>query len=382
MRTKQLMRLGLALFAVVAASEGHAAASIFTGTSADTRITNTATATYDLPGSTDNTVDSNETEFFVDEVLDVAVAAQAGNTTVAPGDTNRVVFFDVRNTGNGTESMTFTLSNLTDDFQPAVTSVVVDANGNDAFNDGVDTVLSPSGGVYTIPSMTPGQILRVFVRSTIPGAATDGQFGRITLTASPFTAFDNGQNGAAAGTVIDGAGDGTNGIDAIIGTSTATDDAFARYLVTAVTVRVVKTIDLVEDPFGNSFDPQTPGVDPNYVPGATVTYRLEVFVEGSGTATNLRITDDIAGLDGSGNGVLYVADSVIAVGNTQTDESGDGAAEVRYVDLGNNAPADDTEQTAANLDGGVEVFVDLGDIVAVTATDPAPDVITFQVVIQ
>ena len=88
------------------------------GVTAGTDITNTATASYTV-GVTPLTATSNTTSTIVDELLNVTVVGQdAGSqVTVSSGAIAQVQTYVVTNTGNGTDSYSFTASNQTgDDF--------------------------------------------------------------------------------------------------------------------------------------------------------------------------------------------------------------------------------------------------------------------------
>ena len=61
---------------------------------------------------------------------------------VIPGASGEVLRFTISNAGNGSEA--FALSTQAalggDDFDPSVTSLVLDSNGNGAYDAGVDTL--------------------------------------------------------------------------------------------------------------------------------------------------------------------------------------------------------------------------------------------------
>ena len=114
----------------------------------------------------------------------------------------------------------------------------------------------------------------IFVLSSIPAGATDGQRGRVDLVAVAAT------GSGAPGTTF--AGQGQGGGDAVVGATgaDAEDDGF--YAVSAASVAFVKSADVV-DPFGGT----------TRVPGSIITYRLVASVSGSGSLANLRIGDAI-----------------------------------------------------------------------------------------
>ncbi|HEX8262986.1 MAG TPA: hypothetical protein VF547_08945, partial [Allosphingosinicella sp.] len=145
------------------------------GTAAGTNITNVATATYDLPNGGEASVDSNVVTLKVDELIDVTVSwGDPADVATSPGLTGQPLKFTVTNGGNGAES--FTLAALAngggDDFDPAITGIVLDSNGNGAYDAGVDTVYSSGSND---PQLEPDQAITVFVLSSIPAGAGDGR---------------------------------------------------------------------------------------------------------------------------------------------------------------------------------------------------------------
>ena len=77
------------------------------GTAVGTPITNTASVTYDVGGST-VTATSNPTSVTVAQILNVSAVVQTPSVPVAPGDANRVISYLVTNTGNGADSVVLT----------------------------------------------------------------------------------------------------------------------------------------------------------------------------------------------------------------------------------------------------------------------------------
>jgi len=243
------------------------------GTTAGTRIDNRATASYDGPGGT-VTVPSNTVSLTVDELLDVTiVSADPGDVQAAPGSTDRVLAFTVTNTGNGDENFVLASAGTLggDDFDPAVTSIILDNNANGSYDAGIDTVYAAGSND---PQLAPDQSITVFLLSTIPGGAADGNRGRAQLSAEAGTG--TGAPGASF------AGQGQGGGNAIVGTTGADADASGFYAVTAATVGFVKSA-VVADPFGGA----------SAVPGSVITYSLVAAVDGSGTLGNLAVADPI-----------------------------------------------------------------------------------------
>lgn len=243
------------------------------GTAAGTTISNTATATYTDAGGGTISVPSNQVDVRVDELLNVTVAsADPGDVAALPGSTNQALSFTVTNTGNGTEAFRLSPINAIggDAFDPTTTSIVID-NGNGGYDPGIDTVYSAGSND---PVLAPDTSVRIFVLSTVPASATDGQRGQTDLTATAVT------GSGPAGTAF--AGQGQGGGDAVVGLSTALGRDGGFYIVSAATVAFVKSASIL-DPFGGS----------KAVPGAVITYTLVATVSGTGTLANLAAADPI-----------------------------------------------------------------------------------------
>ncbi|HWH23140.1 MAG TPA: hypothetical protein VNT25_07640 [Allosphingosinicella sp.] len=184
------------------------------GTPAGTSVSNTATATYERPDGTETTVTSNTVVLKVDEILNVAVASgDPGDVSATPGSTNNVLKFTVTNSGNGSEAFGLIANDQIggDDFNPAASSIVLDTNGNGAYDAGVDTIYVAG---TNDPVLAADASVTVFVLSTIPGTAADTQRGGISLSATAKTGSGN------PGTVFAGAGAG--GGNAVVGATRAT----------------------------------------------------------------------------------------------------------------------------------------------------------------
>lgn len=290
--------LWLGLIISVAATPVQAAK-----TPAGTVISNTAKATYDLPNGGSGSLDSNTITLKVDEVLDVAVALlNSGDVTVTPGATSQVLAFKVTNAGNGSEAFKLVAhDNLTgDDFDPATTSIVIDSNGNGTYDPGVDTVYVAGSNE---PVLAPDGTATIFLLSTIPAGATNGQRGEAQLAATAAT------GSGTAGTVF--AGQGAGGSDAIVGSTTATASGSGFYAVTAASVSLVKSA-TVADPFGGT----------SHVPGSTITYTLVATIGGSGSLSNLILTDTMP------TGTTYQAGSLTLGGVALSDAADADSGEV------------------------------------------------------
>jgi uncharacterized repeat protein (TIGR01451 family) len=289
-------------WAIVSASIIFSTPAVATGTSAGTTISNTATATYTNAGGQSVSIPSNKVDLKVDEVLNVTVAsADPGDVSSASGGTNQLLSFSVTNTGNGSEAFRLAPVNAIggDNFDPATTTLVLDTNHNNVYDAGVDTVYAAGSND---PVLVADTAIRVFVLSTVPGTATDGQRGETDLTATAITGT------GTAGTVFAGAGDG--GSDAVVGASTGVGRDRGFYIVSAATVAFVKSA-AVADPFGGT----------KSIPGSIITYTLLATVSGSGALANLAVGDPVP------TATTYVAGSLTLQGAALTDTTDSDAAE-------------------------------------------------------
>jgi uncharacterized repeat protein (TIGR01451 family) len=261
------------LAAGAACAFGLAAPAQAAGTLAGTNITNVAHATYDNPNGPPETVDSNVVTIKVDELLDVSVAWREPSDVVSsPGATNQIVSFTVTNGGNGDEDFTLgTVQAGGGDFDPTVTSIVLDTNSNGSYDPGVDTVYVPGSND---PQLAPDASTVVFVLSTIPAGASDGNRGRIDLVATSKTGT------GTPGSTFAGAGEG--GGNAVVGLTTAKAQHESWYAVHKASLAFVKSATVV-DPYGGT----TQG------PGAIITYTLTATVSGTGSLGNVGVTDAI-----------------------------------------------------------------------------------------
>lgn len=254
------------LAAVLAAQQAHAAS-----VAAGTLIQNTASASFST-GSTTRTVDSNTVTVKVDELLDVTlVSKDSAPVSISTG--SAVLTYQLTNTGNGPEAFYLTANPTVsgNQFTATVTSIAYDSDGNGVYDAGVDTVLA--SGTAT-PSIDQDKSLTVFVVVTGPSGMTDAQTSKVNLATRAVT------GSGTPGTSF--AGKGQGGGDAVVGASGADADTNGALVASVATVGLVKSA-TIADPYG--------GTQP--VPGAIVTYKLVATIGGSGSISDLRLTDVI-----------------------------------------------------------------------------------------
>lgn len=284
---------------LAAAASAYPVVAHAAGVSAGTTIQNTASATYSN-GATTETITSNQVDILVDELLNVAIASQdAGNVTL--NSSGAVLSFEITNTGNGPEAFRPTPNSaLTgDDFDPTVTLVAYDSNGNGVYDAGIDATI-PVGGAT--PAIAADDSLLVFVVTSLAGTPGDGDTADVRLTAVAAT------GSGAPGTKF--AGQGAGGGDAVVGSSTASDSDEGTLIASIGAVSLVKTV-AIDDPFGGH----------DALPGATATYSIVATVSGSGSVSNLVVSDPIPA------STTYQAGSLKLNGGALTDQTGDDAGQ-------------------------------------------------------
>jgi uncharacterized repeat protein (TIGR01451 family) len=253
---------------LVVTASAHAA-----GTPAGTVVQNTATVDFELAG-TPEVRQSNTSTFLVAERIDVAVALLSPQQIVAPNDSNQALLFTVTNLGNGMETFSLTMDSLLagDDFDPApsATPIYFDTDASGGFSIGDQAYISGNNE----PALAPDESVDILILNDIPGTVLNGQRGLSQLTATSMTGT------GSPGTELTGQGDG--GSDAIIGTSGGEDQGTGEYLVSDVTVSVVKAQNIVDLAGGAEA-----------LPGATITYTITAEVTNGGTATASIINDPI-----------------------------------------------------------------------------------------
>ena len=299
-------------FAALSLTAPFADSAHATGVLAGTLIENTATATY-KSGTATGTVTSNKVTVKVDELLDVAVTTLSTAPATASSGTPAVLIYSVTNSGNGPEAF-----NLAGDptisgnaFNTAIKSVVLDSNNNGVYDPGVDTVLT--AGALATPVLDPDKSIKVFILANLPADAADAETSQVRLTATAQT------GSGTPGTSFAGKGEG--GGDAVVGLTTAKDNALATVVASLANIALTKSATIL-DPFGTA----------KPVPGAVVTYSLAAKVTGSGSLEGLHVIDTIPA------GTTYVPGSLkldaAALTDAADSDTGIGGADGIDVTLG------------------------------------------------
>jgi uncharacterized repeat protein (TIGR01451 family) len=238
------------------------------------------------------------------KLLLTVTANDAADVTVTPAETGAVLSFTVTNSGNATQAVLFsTVQELTgvaspfggntDDFDPTSPTVYV-ANGHGGpYVPATDTASS-------IPQLTEGTSIVVYIVSSIPNTQIDGDVAVEALKAEVAVAGASATYGTAPGAAIttdDTLNAWTSGVvqklfadgAGLSGDNDANHDGYASardaYLVQSARLTITKTELVLSDPTGDAIK--------HAIPGAVVQYTITVGNSASATtpATSIALTD-------------------------------------------------------------------------------------------
>ena len=220
------------------------------------------------------------TEFTVAEVLNmdlVSLDSQAVPTVTPAND--RILSFQLTNTGNGTESFLLTShANITsDNFDPVVNSIWVETNNISGLQNN-STNNADSQYLVNINEITlaADESVIIYVLSSIPESLGRSETGKIVLIATSDTTdisqYTIGQSIAAAG---------DNGVDLVLLKDQGKTAVTGTYITTSLRLNMSKKIVKIVGPYNKE----------RVMPGTAVTYEISVSATGSGVIKNLVVTD-------------------------------------------------------------------------------------------
>ena len=290
LKLKRLLALGSVVFCGLA----YSTSSLAVGTDAGTVINNSATINYKVGGIDQTAENSTISTFVVDQVVDLTVAEADGvDTDVSPGETGAIARFTVTNTGNETQDFNLSIVDLVggtvfgnlDTIDADSLTIVIDANGNDIYDAGIDTVavfideLGPDG---TNPDPLLDNVVSVFIVANIPAGAIDGSAVNVELAATAHKAGGAGLGAIETETGID---DDATTVQIVF--SNNTGSAQDSYVAASATLNAVKSSEVISDPLGQTAPAALA------IPGAFVEYDVMITNTGATDAAELVITDDI-----------------------------------------------------------------------------------------
>jgi uncharacterized repeat protein (TIGR01451 family) len=281
-------RTAAALGAFALAFAGAPAHAV--GTQAGTPVNNTATVQFSI-GNVQQSVQSNQTSFVVDRVVNFTVStSDATFVDVTPGQTTAFVTFLLSHAGNGSQGFRLTATNAaagTSVFgspdNADVTSLAVYVAPNDS---AVFVPSAPTSNGYVLgnlDSVAPAATAvtrRVVVLVSAPTTLTAAQIAGVQLQAQGAVA---GTNGATLETASANA-DVQDQVDVVIATAGNAASSLSALRVSAPTVAVAKSSIVVSDPVNNTSNPKA-------IPGAIVEYRIQASNTGNAAAQQVGFTD-------------------------------------------------------------------------------------------
>ena len=273
------------LMALVAVIAGFCApACLAAGSPAGTLISNSATLTYSMAGGAKAAVTALAKVVVVAEVIDLVLTWQdASAVSVNSPDPGKSLSFVLTNTGNGTETFLLARNNhLTDDqFDPenaAGGAIYLESGAQPGFQStgpNADTLYQPG---INDPVLAADASRNIYLFSSIAPALARGAMGKASLSASAGTP---GAAGARPGLSLAGLGQG--GVDAVVGASRGQASAAGSYIVSGISLSLVKTVVAVRDVLGGGL----------VMPGSVLTYRVVLSLTGAGIAENFSFSDPL-----------------------------------------------------------------------------------------
>jgi uncharacterized repeat protein (TIGR01451 family) len=255
------------------------AAGVYAQTPSGTTIGNTASVTAgNVPSSvTTPSIDTN-VNLIVGAEYDVIPA----DTQAAPGDTVNLIF-DVINRGNANDSFSVSISNFNETTNDVTwTATVLDSALGNPF--AVGNTVSWTLQVYVGATESDGNYMEftcLLVSDNAGSAKKSGSYTNDNPADASVYCGDMGVAWAGGATNDDG-----TLRHAYVVEGAATSNSYVRVTVSGPILSIIKTIADVS--LGGSG-----GAD--LVPGATITYNIIVSNTGSGTATDVVISDPLPG---------------------------------------------------------------------------------------
>lgn len=299
------------------------------GTAAGTTVNNRATVTF-TGGAGPQTVESSptgnstpgvnqgaDTDFLVDQMVDLTVSEADGTYTLAMlNDLQVAVGFNVTNTGNASQDIAFLLDQTAtdpfppgpDDFDPTIAgSLYYVDDGDQVFEPATDDTL-----VTHLDAVAADATVFVWVTADMPGApSVPGDTGGLVLIAE--ARIDDGAGTLGGVLTEDTDGDDPTQVEILFADDTSGDTALdvandARHSDTdayqiEAELTVTKTSLIFTDPVRctDQEDPLTCATPPLAIPGAYLEYTITIDNQSASAATTVVVTDSLAAMIAAGN---------------------------------------------------------------------------------
>lgn len=352
-QTTQLLG-AVSAIALVAMSSTPALA---VGTTAGDPITNSVSVSYQVGDDpdTEQTVTDSDT-FTVDRRIDVNVnLTSATPVSVAPGEVQAVLAFDVTNLSNAVVDLDLDTV-LTGGTAANIENITIYA---DLDEDGeLDQAEIDAGPITFLDEVAADdgsfdETIKVLVVADITTDAVNANTFDIVLIAD---AHESGAAGLGA-EINATAGANTDGVDTVLadgfgtGEEVANDGAHSdqgQFSVAGALVSVVKSSRIVSDPVNGTNNPKA-------IPGAVIEYCIAVTnAADAADATAVSVTDDLPG------DVTFTVGSGIFLGTATVDSSG--AIPVATCSGGTDEEGGDATFTTGGANGAGVIAGTLADI--------------------
>jgi uncharacterized repeat protein (TIGR01451 family) len=319
MKTSKLAIKGIGLAAVLLLALTPLGA-MAAATAAGTSVTDSATLDYDVNSIAQSQITpATPAVFKVDRKLALSITSDDGANIDATPSATKV-------------ALKFTVTNATNDVADAYLSVVNTANGTSSPYSGTDNLDVSGFGLYSdascstaiagnkLAAMAAGGTQVVYVCSTIPGSAADGDISVVGLVAQvapqgssvPLASDDSGTDkNANLNTVYNIFADTSDGsgVSGGVGADTAKFDgaasALGAYDIKGASLSLTKTVKVIEDaicydstvlvsPIVAGTPACAGGATPHAIPGAYMEYTVTVSnASGAQSATSVNIQDTL-----------------------------------------------------------------------------------------
>ena len=280
--------MGRVLFAVLAWIAAGMTTLLAKGVPAGTEINNFATLTYKME-DVSYTAKSNTLSDKVDQVIDVDVVwNDASPIIVDSGDIDKVLTFNVTNTGNGedTFNLSYDIAYPSSDFIVTDPKIYIDTNHNGVFDPSTDNE------AYSI-TLAADASSAIFLVSDMPAESyIEGSISSNGLEAKSVI----GGSGTP-GTVYPGAG--TNGVFAVDGMNGGVDKYWGEYEMSSE--------------LGVKLTTRATPESTEVSTGTVIRYDIAVALQANGSVESLVVTDPIPA------GTTYMAGSLRLDGAALTD---------------------------------------------------------------
>ena len=337
------------------------------GTLSGTSISNLATLSYAVGGTTQTSIGSSAagntagagtaTTFLVDNKVNLSVLETGSAvTSVVPGTINQVTTFSVTNTGNTAQGYTLVGANV------AGLSIAGTADGIDVTNLRVFVENGTTGGFQAaedtataISTLAADGTITVYIVADIPIGATNGQQANVSLTATTTTT-------ATTTAVVQHTGADDPAVVEIVFADAATVElefvgasaarnalgtARDAYRIASAVISVTKTSLLICDPFNGS------GATRKNIPGAIVRWTITISnATGAGASATLAQVTDTLNVN-----TTFDANLVTGAGDPATTTSCTSASGTPESAAGSGFKIDVTGDTRTGASGTFPAFL-------------------------